>query len=167
MKGEEAEYVVPFRKLFNQPVPYRARRAIRELKRFAVKHTRVEESEVLIAEEVNREVWKNSYNIPRRANVILRKKDGKIVVYLQGGKQLAEDKKREEKEKKAAEDKKKEKEAKDKGKSEVKSGAAEPKGEAHGSRADPSAQEESKRLAEKKIKEKAAEKADFKRKTGK
>jgi len=152
MKGEEAEYVVPFRKLFNQPVTKRARRAIRELKRFAVKHTRVDENGVLIAEEVNREVWKNSYNIPRRVNVILRKKGGKIIVYLQGGKQLAEDKKREEKEKKAAADKKKEKEAKDKGKSEAKAAAEE---------------EGKEKLAEKKIKEKAAEKADFKRKTGK
>ncbi|MFH1225040.1 MAG: hypothetical protein V1676_04515 [Candidatus Diapherotrites archaeon] len=151
MKGNEAEYVISLVPVFSQPRTKRAKKAVKEVKRFVKKHARSDNA--VITEELNREIWKNSKNIQRRLEVMLVKKDGKVYVYLSKGKQLAEDRKREADDKKKKEAEKKEKEKKA---AEGKDGKKEAK--------DIEAEEaEKKKREEKREKEIAAEKGDIKR----
>lgn len=114
MKGNEAEYVVPFRAVFKAPKGKRARRAIVAIRRFVRKHTRVEAENVKITADVNKAVWAHANHIPRRIAVVLKKDADKVVVYLKGSKQIDEDKKKleAEKKKKLVAKRKKEKEKK-------------------------------------------------------
>ena len=148
MKGNEASYVIPLRKVFNAPKTKRARRAVQEVRNFSRRHAKVDD--VIVSEEVNEKIWKHSLNIPRRIEVILRKEgEGKVVVYWKEGMQLGELKRKE------AEEAKKKKEKAEKKKAEKK-----PKEEEEGE-----ATELKKKLEEKRKREQSAEKAAIKRKT--
>ncbi len=112
MKQNEFESVISLRKVFGFPKTKRTRKAINEIKAFALKHAK--NVQVSISEEVNRLLLENSRNIPRKINAVLVKNDKKVTVYLQGGKQLKEDQKREAEEKKKKEQKEKEEKEKPK-----------------------------------------------------
>ena len=138
-KPEEKQFVVSFSKLFKTPKAKRARRAIKLLKRFAFKHFRVEEENVLISPAVNETIWKNGReNIPRRIEIKAIEAEGKLNIYLKDEK-IAKPKK-EEKKKEKKKETKEEKEAKE---------------------------EIEKKKKEKKAKEKAAEVSEIKRGKGK
>ncbi len=162
MKGAEAEYVVPFARMFKMPRTKRANKAVNEIRNFAYKHTR--SKDVKIAPELNQKVWENSKNIPRRVEVMLRKEGEGVVAYLKDSKEIEEARKREaaaeaEKAKKKKDDasKKKEKAASKDAKGEKKEGGKPAKEEA----------EDKKKAEEKRTREKAVEKAAIKRKTSK
>ncbi|MBI5554140.1 MAG: hypothetical protein HY917_05380 [Candidatus Diapherotrites archaeon] len=150
MKGNEAEYVIPLRDAFRAPPLKRVRKANLAIHRFVFKHTR--QKNVTIMPEVNEFIHLHSKNIPRRISAVLVAEEGKIKVFLAGGKQLAEEKKKKtesEKKKKAAA---KEKDAKPEEKK------AEPT---------PEEKEKQEKLKEKKAKELAASAVSHKRKTDK
>ena len=154
MKGNEAEYVAPLQWVYTQPRWKRHRKALNELRRFAVKHSRAKN--VLIATEVNEFINANSLNVPRRISVVLFREKGEedtVRVFLKGGKGLAEQKKR-----KAEDEKRKKKEKEEKEKEKEKKTAEEKKEDKE------KAEEEAKRLEEKREKEKAAQKAEMKMK---
>ena len=139
MKGNEAEYVINLRYVFNQPKPRRLKKAIRIVKEFVEKHTRIGIRNVVIGNSVNEAIYKGGDSPARKLNVILRKKDNKIYVHMKGSKKL------EKIEKKPEEKKSKEKE-KPKTPEEIK------------------AEEEAKKRAEeKRLMESAAEKAAIKK----
>jgi len=146
MKGEQAEYIISFGKVFNQPRAVRMTKALNSIRSFVKKHTRNENT--VITKDVNEYMWKNSKNVPRKIPVILRKSGDKIIVYLQGSKQLEEDKKRE------AEIKTRKEKAKEKAEEKKEMTAAEKQAEA----------EKERLKEEKKIKEQAAEVTGIKRK---
>lgn len=147
MKKEEQEYVLPLRNVFRAPKPKRHRRSITAIKRFVWKHAR--SKNVSITTDVNERIWKEG-RIPRRLEVLLRKeKDGKVIVYLKGSKQIAADKKMREADKKKKEDKRKAKEAAEK----KKKTEAEKTAEA----------DDAKKLKDKREKEKAAAAIEAKR----
>ena len=117
MKGEKAEYKINLPKAFMFPVTKRVRKALSEIKAFVKKHARVKDT--AISNEVNEFIHKNSKNIPRGINAVLLKEDKRVIVFLQGGKQLdaytakkAQEKKKKE-EKKAAKESQNAKESKD------------------------------------------------------
>ena len=146
MKGEQAEYTVVLKKAKMFPKRKRIRKALSEIKDFVFKHTRSKSTS--IATEVNEFLHKNSKNIPQKVQLVLQKKEDKTLVFLKGGKQLEEARKKEQ------EKKKKEKEKKGKEEEEKTEKELEKK------------EEEQKKLAEKKEKEKAGQAVEMKRKTG-
>ena len=134
-KPEEKHFVVPFSELFKAPKAKRARRAITLLKRFAFKHFRMGEENVLISQAVNEAIWKRGREkIPRKIEIKVVEEEGKVNIYLKDEK-IAKPKK-EEKTKEKKEETKEEKEAKE---------------------------EIEKKKKEKKAKEKAAEASEIKR----
>lgn len=145
MKGNEAEYTIGLRTAFLFPPKKRIRKALNVIKRFVKKHTRAEE--ILVSNEVNEFLHKNSKNIPRKVKTILLKHEKTINVYLQDGTQLKAYREAQEKEKK---EKTKKKEEKEKAK-EAKAAPAE-------------TEENKEKLEEKKAKEKAAKASEMKRK---
>ncbi len=149
MKGEEAEYIIPLRKVFNNPKTKRSRKAVTAVRRFATKHTHMDK--VLISNDLNEIILEKSHHPPRKLEVVFWK-DGEILrVYAKGSKELANDKKlKADKEK----EKKKKKEEKDKkGKEDAMTDAQKAVKD-----------EEDKKKADKKERERAAEKAAIKRK---
>lgn len=158
MKGNEAEYVIPLGRLFRQPRTKRARRAVAEVKRFVLKHTR--NANAVITTGLNHEIWKNAGHIPRRLNVVLQEYDGKIYVYAKGSKQIGEDKKKREE----AEKEKKKKGEKVKGKKEEAKEAKKKEAEEKAGKEALDEELEEKRR-EKREKERAAERAAIKRGT--
>ena len=116
MKQNEFESVISLRKVFGFPKTKRTRKAINEIKAFALKHEK--NAQVGISGEVNRLLQENSRNIPRKINAVLVKSGKKVTVYLSGGKQLKEDRKREAEEKEKKKKEQKEKEEKEKPKKE-------------------------------------------------
>lgn len=140
MKGEEVEYAIPLRAVFLQPKTKRLRKALNEIRAFTFKHTRI--NNVAITSDLNSFLNKNSRNIPRKIDAVLRKDGERILVYLKGSKQLEEDKKEKEEAKKEKE--KEEKKGVEKGK-EVE-------------------EEKERKKEEKKEKERAAERSAMKRK---
>jgi ribosomal protein L31E len=146
MKGNEAEYIISLRKAFDKPPIKRPKAALNEIKKFIKKHTRIEN--VLISNEVNEFIFKNSKNIPRKLNIVLLKQKNKIKVYLKGSKKLEEDKKAAEKAKETKKLKKTET------KKETKENTKEKE----------TKEKHEKELKEKKQKEKAAEAVSIKRK---
>jgi len=158
MKGTEAEYVVPLGRMFKMPRTKRVNRAITEIRTFAYKHTK--NKAVKIAPELNRKVWANSKNIPRRVEVMLRKEGEGIVAYLKGGKEVEETRKKEIEEA-AAKARKKKEETSKKGKE---TAAGKEKKEETLTEEET---EEKRKGQEKKVREQAVEKAAIKRKTSK
>lgn len=157
MKGDKAEYYISFERAFMFPRPKRARKALTEIKRFAAKHTRVKE--ILVSNEVNEFIHKNSKNIARGVSAVLYKDGGKIVVFLQKGLGLdAYIRKRAEQKKKDAKNKD------EKAGKPAKEGKAEAK-EAPKAEGATGADEEQKRLLEeKRLKEEAGKAIEMKRK---
>jgi ribosomal protein L31E len=149
MKGEEAEYTIPLARAFNFPPTKRPRKAINAIKTFVYKHTRSKNT--LITADLNKEIFKNSKNIPRKVKVMLRKEKDKIIVYLAGSKQIQEDRKKREEAKKK----------KEKPKKEVKTEKQEPAAEKSEEK---KKEEKETKLKEKKEKEKSAQITDIKRK---
>ena len=88
MKGNEAEYLINLRECFNQPKPRRLKKAIRIVKEFVGKHTRIGVKNVVIGNSVNEAIYKGGDSPARKLNVILRKKDNKIYVHMKGSKEL-------------------------------------------------------------------------------
>ncbi len=163
MKGEKAEYYISFERAFMFPRPKRVRKALTEIKRFVTKHTRVKE--ILVSNEVNEFIHKNSKNIARGVSAVLYKDEGKIVVFLQKGigldayiKKRAEQKKKDSKKK---DGKGADKPAKE-GKAEAK-GAKETKAKAD-DKAGIEDEEQKKLLEEKRMKEEAGKAIEMKRK---
>ncbi len=103
MKGNEAEYVINLRECFNQPKPRRLKKAIRIVKEFVDKHTRIGIKNVVIGNSVNEAVYKGGDSPARKLDVVLRKKDNKVYVHMKGSREL------EQAEKKAGEKKRGEK----------------------------------------------------------
>ncbi|MBS3059517.1 MAG: 60S ribosomal protein L31 [Candidatus Diapherotrites archaeon] len=157
MREGEASFVVSLASVFRQPTSKRVRKAVKEIKRFAVKHSKAES--VFLGEEVNAFLSKHSKNIPRRIDVTVLLEEKKARVFLKGSKEIEEFKKRKEEQEKDRKKKREEKaEAKKEGKEEKKEGKKEGKTE----------EEEAKEALrkEKKEKEKAARAVDIKRKVG-
>ena len=91
-----------------------------EIKR-DVQHSKIQPFYALLnigKQKVNRLLQENSRNIPRKINAVLVKSGKKVTVYLSGGKQLKEDRKREAEEKEKKKKEQKEKEEKEKPKKE-------------------------------------------------
>ncbi|MDO8633897.1 MAG: hypothetical protein Q7K34_01245 [archaeon] len=153
MKGEEAAYIVNLKKAKMFTKDKRTRRALVEIKKFVHKHTRVKN--VVIKNEVNEFIHAHSKNIPQKAEVVLRKKDDKILVYMKAGKELEADKKKETEEAKKAKEKKALEEKAKKEKEEKKSAEEKEKEE-----------DGKKKLEDKKEKEKAGQALEVKRKSG-
>ena len=115
MKGEKAEYRISLEKAFLFPATKRVRKALNVVRAFVTKHTRAKD--IMISNEVNEAIHKNSKNIPRYINAVLYKDAEKVAVFLKKGngldaylKKKDEEKKKKEKEtKKAKEEKKAEK----------------------------------------------------------
>ncbi|MCR4368883.1 MAG: 60S ribosomal protein L31 [archaeon] len=145
MKGEQANYVIPLRDVFDAQPKKRIRKALTEIQRFAKKHTRAKE--IAISNEVNEKLHAHSKNIPRRINATLRKEETRVIVFLEGGKELAQFLAK----KDATKKKKKDEEAK---KKETKKEDAE------------KTEDDKKKLEEKKAREDAARASEIKRKTG-
>jgi|SRR3989338_2971885 len=144
MKGEQAEYMIPLRTAFRFPKPKRMIKTLGVIRQFVFKHTR--KKDVLIANEVNEYLHKNSKNVPRRVDSVIVIDGEKAMVFLREGKGLEEFRKRQAEKKKGKE--KKGEKAKETPK-------------------DSDEQKELKRKKEeKKLKEDSARKADIKRKTG-
>lgn len=143
MKGNEAEYTIGLKTAFLFPPKKRIRKALNVINRFVKKHSRAEK--ILVSNEVNEFLHKNSKNIPRKVKAILLKREKTVTVYLQNGKQLKAYKESQEKENK---EKAKKKEEKDKAKAAATEEVAGQK----------------EKLEEKKAKEKAAKAAEMKRK---
>ncbi|MBI2529843.1 MAG: hypothetical protein HYW05_01750 [Candidatus Diapherotrites archaeon] len=103
MKGNEAEYLINLRECFNQPKPRRLKKAIRIVKEFVDKHCRVKADNVVIGNSVNEAVYKGGDSPSRKLSVVLRRKENKIFVHMEGSKELEkaekkpEEKKRREK----------------------------------------------------------------------
>lgn len=160
MKGEEALYSFNIRKAKMFPKRERITKALGFLKKQVFKHSR--DKNPTLATEVNEFLHAHSKNVPEKINVVLRKKDDNVTVFLQGGKQLELVKKKEAEEKKKKAEKKekdeKEKSKKDKGeeKSESKMTEEEKLAEA----------EKERKLADKREKEQAGAALEVKRKTG-
>lgn len=147
MKGNEAEYTIGLKTAFLFPPKKRIRKALNVINRFVKKHSRAEK--ILVSNEVNEFLHKNSKNIPRRVKAILLKREKTVTVYLQNGKQLKAYKESQEKEKA------KKKEA-------AKGSPEGEKDKAKAATEEVAGQKE--RLEEKKAKEKAAKAAEMKRK---
>ena len=160
MKGDKAEYYISFERAFMFPRPKRVRKALTEIKRFVTKHTRIKE--ILVSNEVNEFIHKNSKNIARGVGAVLYKDEGKIVVFLQKGTGLdAYIKKRAEQKKKES----KKKDDKGAAKAEAKDAKAEAKGSKETKSEDKEEDDEQKRLLEeKRIKEEAGKAIEMKRK---
>ncbi|MBU1120258.1 60S ribosomal protein L31, partial [Candidatus Micrarchaeota archaeon] len=81
-------YTIPLKHLFKTNKERRAKKAIREIRRFLAKHKRLDEEKIVIAGEVNKEVWKKGmYGIPRKIEVELMEEEEKTIVFLKGGKE--------------------------------------------------------------------------------
>ena len=160
MKGEKADYTISLEKAFMFPVTKRVRKALNEIRNFCSKHARAKET--AISNEVNEFIHKNSKNIPRRIKAVLLKENERVVVFLQGGKELPLyiKKRMDEKKKKDAKKEKQGKkgEAKEQGAEEKKEGEKEAKKDAAAEEA-----EKKKLLEEKRQKEEAAKALEHKR----
>jgi ribosomal protein L31E len=77
-------YVIPLTKAYDdKPRTKRANYSVRMIFDFLNKHTRKEKKDIIITEEVNNFIWKNSIqNPPRKVAVTLKKKDEKYYVFL-------------------------------------------------------------------------------------
>lgn len=158
MKKEEAEYTLSLKKAKMFPKRKRIRKALGKIHDFAFKHAR--SKTVSIAPEVNEFLHKHSKNIPQKLSIVMQKKEDRVRIFLKGGTQLEETKKKEEQEKKNKEKEKKEKETSEKAKKEE-------KGTGTGTAEQEKKEEEKKKLsAEKKEKEKAQHAIEMKRKQG-
>src|SRR3989344_5348559 len=146
MKGEQADYVIPLDKAFSFPPKKRVTKALAVVRAFVKKHTRY--TNLGVTNEVNHFLHKHSKNIPKRIPATLLKDGSRIVVFLQGGKELAEFKK-----KKDEQRKKETKKDGKKGKEEVKKETVESKEEKA------AAEEKKQKLEDKKEKESAAKAA--------
>ncbi len=150
MKGEEAAYTINLKIAKKFQKRLRIHKCLGAIKKFVAKHAR--SKNVTIAPEVNEFLHLHSKNVPQKIKVVLLKKDEKVHVFLQGGKQLEEMKK------KAASEKKKKSDEK----------AAEKKEKEPETKEEKEKQEEDKKkLEDKKQKEKAGAALGIKRKTGK
>jgi ribosomal protein L31E len=129
---------------------YAAKRAIRMVRLDVKKHFRVPLENIRVAGEVNEAIWQNgSYNVPTRLHIEIVREKEIARVYLKGGKEkeafLAKQKQKE-REKKA--EKAKEKEA--------------PKTAEEKKEEIQEKEEQEKKLEEKRLKEDAAQKGEFK-----
>ena len=86
MKGEQAEYMIPLRTAFRFPKPKRMIKTLGVIRQFVFKHTR--KKDVLIANEVNEYLHKNSKNVPRRVDSVIVIDGEKAMVFLREGKGL-------------------------------------------------------------------------------
>jgi len=77
-------YVIPLTKAYDdKPRTKRAKYSVRMIFDFLYKHTRKEKKDIIVTEEVNNFIWKNSIqNPPRKVAVTLKKKDDKYYVFL-------------------------------------------------------------------------------------
>lgn len=77
-------YVIPLTKAYDdKPRTKRANYSVRMIFDFLYKHTRKEKKDIIVTEEVNNFIWKNSIqNPPRKVAVTLKKKDDKYYVFL-------------------------------------------------------------------------------------
>ena len=160
MKGNEAEYTIGLKTAFLFPPKKRIRKALNVINRFVKKHSRAEK--ILVSNEVNEFLHKNSKNIPRRVKTILLKREKTVTVYLQNGKQLKAYKESQEKEKK---EKTKKKEAvKGSPVADTRKGEGEKEKAKEAKAAPVEVTEQKEKLEEKKAKEKAAKASEMKRK---
>ncbi|MBI5884581.1 60S ribosomal protein L31 [archaeon] len=145
---KEGMLTVSFGKTRHQPLPQRARRAVRFIKKEVEKHLRKKGNEIAIAQEVNELIWsKGIYNIPNKIDLNVVEVDGIARVYLKEGKQLAA-----------------EKEAEAKAKTARKKEAVKPEAKKEEAKKTEEEKKKEKELAEKKAKEKMLEKIELKRK---
>jgi large subunit ribosomal protein L31e len=133
----EREFTVGLHALLGCPRPKRANKAIYLLKRFAFKHFRVGEDDVLISNKVNEFLWqKGREKVPKKISIKVVVVDKKANIFLKGEKVKAK-----------KEEKKKEEKKEEKMTEEEKAAAA----------------EKEKKKEDKKLAERAAEKAALKR----
>lgn len=105
------EFTVPLRKakMKGKSDIQTANRAIAVLFQFFKKNFRKDKKFVILAKEVNEEIWKNSNHVQSKIKLQAVEKDGKVLVFLKESKELKE---QAAKEKAAAEKKEGKKEAK-------------------------------------------------------
>ena len=86
------EFTVPLRKakMKGKSDIQTANRAIAVLFQFFKKHFRKEKNLVILAKEVNEEIWKNSNRVQSKIKVQTVEKDGKVFVYLKDSRELKE-----------------------------------------------------------------------------
>ncbi len=102
-KEEAKEFVVSLSKVFKNPKPKRAYRAINFIKKFIFKHFRIKADDVSISNALNEAIWaKGREHIPRKIEIKVVKEDNKAKVYLKGEK-IAQPKKKKKEEAKAEE----------------------------------------------------------------
>lgn len=90
--GMQRDYVVPLKKAWKRSYTKKANKAVVALKRFAVKHTRFKAEDVSLSNEVNEALWRTGkFHVPRKLAITLKESEGKIRVYLKGGKTLAKE----------------------------------------------------------------------------
>jgi len=136
VKEIERNFIVRLARIGKGKRHNKAERAIKHLQKFGVKHFKVKLKDVLISTDLNEFIWQNSKsNIPTKVEIVARKSNQIVRIYLKGSKQLEEKVKTEKKETKKEEKVLTEKEI-----------------------------EEKKKLEEKKIIEKSSEKLEMKRK---
>lgn len=99
MKGNEAEYLINLGYCFNQPKPRRLKKAVRVVKEFVDKHTRIGIKNVVIGNSVNEAIYKGGDSPSRKLLVILHKKDNKVYVHMKGSKELEKTEKKPEEKK--------------------------------------------------------------------
>jgi ribosomal protein L31E len=138
----ERFFTVPLQKSFKTSRFKRANKAVFLLKEFVRKHKRVGFNDIIISREVNEAIWsKGMQGIPRKIEVQLIEEEGKVRVFLKDSRELKKVEKKEKKPLKKEEVKKEEKESKKKD------------------------EEIERKKEEKRLKEKFAQAAAFKRKT--
>jgi ribosomal protein L31E len=77
-------YIIPLTKAYDdKPRTKRANYSVRMIFDFLYKHTRKEKKDIIITEEVNNFIWKNSIqHPPRKVAISLKKKEDKYYVFL-------------------------------------------------------------------------------------
>jgi len=84
-------YIVPLQEAYLKPRTKRANYAIRALYKFISKHTRKTGKDVIISNELNNFIWKDSIKKPaRKVAVSLKIDNGKVYVFLKDSKELNE-----------------------------------------------------------------------------
>jgi len=108
----ERIYTVPLGEVYKAPRNKRVPKAVKMLKAFIAKHMKAEDQSVLLSENLNKYLWRNSIQKPpRKVKVRLIKEAEEVRAYLSDEKieeKKPEAKKEEKKEEKKAEPKKEE-----------------------------------------------------------
>ncbi len=77
MKGKEMVYRIPLREAFDVPVTKRARKAVKIVRDFLVRHTKAKE--IKIGASINETIWKRGIKKPPRSVKVKVTKEEDVV----------------------------------------------------------------------------------------